>query len=74
MSLVLLLKMNKIQFLVLLIDSLNVVATDTESNTASTATPASLALSPNGIPNLSKSFLISGSTSSHDLGPTLGAE
>ena len=52
----------------------NVVATDTESNTASTATPASLARSPNGIPNRSKSFLISGSTSSYDLGPSLGAE
>ena len=43
---------------------LNVVATDTESKTASTATPENSFCSSSGIPSLSKVFLISGSTSS----------
>ena len=44
--------------------SLNVVATETLSNTASTATPASIFCSSSGIPSLSNVRLISGSTSS----------
>ena len=43
---------------------LKVVATDTESNTASTATLASRACSASGIPSFSKARLSSGSTSS----------
>ena len=41
-----------------------VVATETESNTASTATPASSFCSSSGIPSLSKVLRSSGSTSS----------
>ena len=48
--------------------SLKVVATETESNTASTAMPDNLFCSNKGIPNLSYVFLISGSISSKDLG------
>ena len=44
--------------------SRKVVATETLSNTASTATPASSFCSSIGIPSLSKVFLTSGSTSS----------
>ena len=44
--------------------SLKVVATDTESNTASTATPAITFCSSSGMPSLSKVALISGSRSS----------
>ena len=43
---------------------LNVVATETESNTASTATPESIFCSSSGMPSLSNVFRISGSTSS----------
>ena len=53
---------------------LNVVATDTLSNTASTATPASAACSFVGMPNFSKVAITSGSTSSIDLSFGLGAE
>ena len=56
---------------------LKVVATETESNTASTATPANLFCSLRGMPNFSYVFLISGSISSNDFGPSLkpfGAE
>ncbi len=44
--------------------SRNVVATDTLSNTASTATPANSFCSSSGIPSLSNVRLTSGSTSS----------
>ena len=44
--------------------SLNVVPTDTLSNTASTATPESRFCSSSEIPSLSKVARISGSTSS----------
>ena len=44
--------------------SLKVVLTDTESITASTATPASAICSSRGMPSLSKVRLSSGSTSS----------
>ena len=44
--------------------SRNVVATETESNTASTATPASSCCSISGMPSLSNVARISGSTSS----------
>ena len=44
--------------------SRNVVATDTESNTASTATPASSCCSISGMPSFSNVARISGSTSS----------
>ena len=44
--------------------SRNVVATETLSNTASTATPASIFCSSSGIPSLSNVRLTSGSTSS----------
>ena len=44
--------------------SLNVVATETESNTASTATPANAFCSLRGIPSFSYVFNNSGSTSS----------
>ena len=56
--------------------SLNVVATDTESNTASTATPAMTFCSSSGIPSLSNVALISGSTSSRlsSFGFCFGAE
>ena len=54
--------------------SLKVVATLTLSKTASTATPASAACSLVGIPNLSKVFKTSGSTSSRLLSLGLGVE
>ena len=56
--------------------SLNVVATDTESITASTATPVSLSVLVSEIPSFSKVANNSGSTSSRDLGLALcfGAE
>ena len=44
------------------------VATETESKTASTATPANFSLSCSGIPSLSKASNISGSTSSKEFG------
>ena len=44
--------------------SLKVVATETLSNTASTATPASIFCSSSGMPSLSKVARTSGSTSS----------
>ncbi len=44
--------------------SRNVVATETLSNTASTATPASSICSSSGIPSLSNVRFTSGSTSS----------
>ncbi len=44
--------------------SLNVVATETLSKTASTATPASAICSSSGIPSLSNVARTSGSTSS----------
>ena len=44
--------------------SLNVVATEIESNTASTATPASSFCSSSGMPSLSNVAFTSGSTSS----------
>ena len=44
--------------------SLNVVATDTESNTASTATPERRICSSRGIPSFLKVSRTSGSTSS----------
>jgi hypothetical protein len=44
--------------------SLNVVATETLSNTASTATPESRFCSSRGIPSFSNVLRISGSTSS----------
>ncbi len=48
-----------------------VVATETESKTASTATtPASTFCSSNGIPNFAYVFNSSGSTSSSDAGPS----
>ena len=49
---------------------LKVVATETESNTASTATPARIACSCNGMPSLAYVFRSSGSTSSRLLGPS----
>ena len=54
----------------------NVVATDTLSNTASTATPASSICSSSGMPSLSNVLRISGSTSSmlFSAGFFLGAE
>ena len=56
--------------------SLNVVATETESNTASTATPAIIFCSSIGTPSLSKVALISGSRSSRlsSFGFCFGAE
>ena len=56
--------------------SRNVVATETLSNTASTATPASSFCSSSGIPSLSKVARTSGSTSSRLLSAFffLGAE
>ncbi len=55
---------------------LNVVATETLSKTASTATPASSFCSSSGMPSLSNVALISGSTSSRLLscGFCFGAE
>ena len=55
--------------------SLKVVLTDTESMTASTATPASCICSSKGMPSLSNVRLSSGATSSMEpsLGRTLGA-
>ena len=54
---------------------LKVVPTETLSNTASTATPASISLSCRGTPSFSKVLRISGSTSARLLGPlVLGAE
>src|SRR5690606_41551490 len=50
---------------------LKVVATLTESNTASTATPARRARSCSGTPSFSKVRSSSGSTSSRLLGPSL---
>ena len=44
--------------------SLKVVATETESKTASTATPASRVCSSSGMPSFSKARFSSGSTSS----------
>ena len=44
--------------------SRNVVATDTLSKTASTATPASICCSSSGMPSFSNVFRTSGSTSS----------
>jgi len=54
----------------------NVVATETLSNTASTATPESNICSSSGMPSLSKVLRISGSTSSRlfSAGFFLGAE
>ena len=56
--------------------SLNVVATETESTTTSTATPANFFCSSKEIPSLSKVFKSSGSTSSKlsYLSLDLGAE
>ena len=57
--------------------SRKVVATDIESKTASTATPARTSCSSRGIPNLLYVSINSGSTSSKLLGPSersLGAE
>ncbi len=55
---------------------LKVVATETLSNTASTATPARASRSFSGMPSFSYIFSSSGSTSSNDFGPLLcfGAE
>jgi Fe-S cluster assembly protein SufB len=50
---------------------LYVVATDTESKTASTATPESISCSLSGMPNFSYVLRISGSISSSDLGLSL---
>ncbi len=49
--------------------SLNVVATETESTTASTATPLSRSCSASEIPSLSNIARTSGSTSSRLFGP-----
>ena len=49
--------------------SLNVVTTETLSNTASTATPANFARSCKGIPSFSYVSSNLGSTSSSDFGP-----
>ena len=56
--------------------SLNVVATDTLSKTASTATPDSSFCSSSGMPSFSKVRRISGSTSSRlfSAGRFFGAE
>src|SRR3954468_8495668 len=51
--------------------SLNVVATETLSNTASTATPASRARSCKGTPSFSYIWSSLGSTSSRLFGPSL---
>ena len=56
--------------------ALKVVATETLSNTASTATPASISCSLSGMPSFSYVASSSGSTSSRLLGASidLGAE
>jgi hypothetical protein len=51
--------------------SLNVVATETLSNTASIAIPLKRSCSAREIPNFSNVFNNSGSTSSKDFGDTL---
>ncbi len=53
--------------------SRNVVATETESKTASTATPASLARSRRGMPSFSYVSRSFGSTSSRLFGPSVFA-
>src|SRR2546421_8666802 len=54
--------------------SLKVVATETLSNTASTATPASTSRSRSGIPSFSYMLRSSGSTSSRDFGTACRSE